>query len=56
MSNNQTTETVNAKAEQAAFMGRAMERAEMRCSLREFLLEAALEKAESILGQPAPTC
>ena len=47
-------ETLNAKAEQVAFIGRAIEREGQPRTLRSFAMEAALEKAEAIIGIPAP--
>ena len=50
----QHVETLNTKAEQVAFIGRAMERAELSCTLSDFLMMAAVNWAEEIIGSPAP--
>lgn len=48
---NSTVETINAKAEQVAFIGRAMERSGDNRSLAGFMHGAALEKARRIMQQ-----
>lgn len=47
-------EQINVRAEQVAFVGRAMERENEECSLMEYFLKAALQKAEFVIGSPAP--
>lgn len=46
--------TLNVRAEQVAFLGRAMERANIPGSVSEFALDAALAMAEKVLGKQAP--
>lgn len=46
-----TVETINAKAEQVAYIGRAMERSGDNRSLAGFMHGAALEKARRIMQE-----
>lgn len=48
---NSTVETINAEAEQVAFIGRAMERSGDSRSLAGFMHGAALEKAMRIMQE-----
>lgn len=53
MSEKTYIETTNAKAEQVAFIGRAMERSGEECSLSEYLMTAALDKAKQVMETEA---
>ena len=46
--------TLNVRAEQVAFIGRAMERARIGGSVCDFVHAAALTEAEKVLGKKAP--
>lgn len=54
MSDKTNIEMMNARAEQVAFIGRAMERSGEDCSLSEYLMAAALDKAEQVMETEAP--
>lgn len=54
MSDREYIERLNVRAEQVAFIGRAMEREQVEGSLSDYLLLAALDKAEQVLDVPAP--
>jgi uncharacterized protein (DUF1778 family) len=43
-------EELNMRAEQLAFIGRAMEREQVEMPLSEYMLTAALEKAEEVMS------
>lgn len=51
MNKQEYIETTNARAEQVAFIGRAMEREQVEGTLSEYMLAAALEKAEEVMGK-----
>ena len=51
MSEEKYIEKINMRAEQLAFIGRAMEREQVKGSLSEYMLTAALEKAKAVIGK-----
>lgn len=50
MNDKTNIETMNAKAEQVAFIGRAMERSGEACTLSEYLMAAALDQESRTTG------
>lgn len=50
MSEEKYIEELNMRAEQLAFIGRAMEREQVEMPLSEYMLTAALEKAEEVMS------